>query len=200
MDKLLKDMTDEESREYVINHPFYLLLNPDIKLYESKRLRYLEINEILESNRTKKSEKEINVLKNKIAAEYETDEEDDKLLDEKEKRIKLLDYCNSSNSEIEALLDEKELLMYWLLNKKNHEIMSPSNREAAYQRTKDRLLSDQKSEEKQKEIQLKEQAKQKEIQLKEEAKQKAIQLKEEAKQKKLDLQLKVLQLKAEAMQ
>jgi hypothetical protein len=200
MDKLLKDMTDEESREYVINHPFYLLLNPDIKLYESKRLRYLEINEILESNRTKKSEKEINVLKNKIAAEYETDEEDDKLLDEKEKRIKLLDYCNSSNSEIEALLNEKELIMHWLLNKKNHEIMSALNREAAYQRTKERLLSDQKSEEKQKEIQLKEQAKQKEIQLKEQAKQKAIQLKDEAKQKKLDLQLKVLQLKAEAMQ
>lgn len=178
MEKDFRMMNDEEQRIYVRNHPLYLILNPDIALHQSKLKRSKEVFEILEACKNQKSVKQIEEEKKKIYEQYNSDEEDEHIVEERCKKIAMLEYGNISRQELEDLCNEKEQLMYWIVNPKNHAIVSAKNREAAFERTKDRILKD----------------------LKEQDKQKAIEMKEEAKKKKLELQLRVLQLKAEAMQ
>jgi len=189
MEQDFRTMTDEQQRNYVRNHPLYLILNPDIALHQSKLNRSREVYDILDACKNKKSLKQIEEEKKKIYEEYNSDEEDEGVIEERCKRIAMVEYGNISYEELENLITEKEQLMYWIINPKNHAIVSAKNREAAFERTKERLIKD-----------LKEQDKQKAIELKEQEKNKKIQEKEEAIKKKFEFQLRVLQLKAEAMQ
>jgi hypothetical protein len=173
----IRTMTDEEQTIYIKDHPLYLVLNPDIALHQSKLNRSREVYEILEACKNKKSLKQIEEEKKKIYEEYNSDEEDESVIEERCKKISMVEYGNISNQELEDLINEKESLMYWIIDPKNHAIVSAKNRVRAFERTKERILRD----------------------LKEQDRQKKIELKEEAKKKKMEIQLKVLQLKAEGM-
>jgi hypothetical protein len=173
----IRTLSDEEQTIYIKNHPLYLVLNPDIALHQSKLNRIREVYEILDACKNKKSLKQMEEEKKKIYEQYNSDEEDEAVIEERCKKIAMVEYGNISNQELEDLINEKDSLMYWIIDPKNHAIVSAKNKVRAFERTKERILRD----------------------LKEQDRQKLIELKEEAKKKKLEIQLKVLQLKAEGM-
>lgn len=188
----IRKMTDEEQTIYIKNHPLYLTLNPDIALHKSKLKRIGEVFKILEACKNKKSLKQMEEEKKAIYEQYDSSDEDESVIEERCKRIAMVEYGNISHQELENIINEKDSLQSWIINPKNHAIVSAKNLVNAFEKTKERLLRDLKEQDKQKEIELKQE-------LKEQEKLKKLREKEEATKKKLEIQLKVLQLKAEGM-
>lgn len=195
----IRKMTDEEQTIYIKNHPLYLTLNPDIALHQSKLNRIREVYEILEACKNKKSLKQMEEEKKAIYEQYDSSDEDESVIEERCKRIAMVEYGNISHQELEDIINEKDSLMYWIIEPKNNAIVSAKNKVNAFEKTKERLLRDLKEQDRQKEIELKQEQKQRVIELKEQEKLKKLREKEEATKKKLEIQLKVLQLKAEGM-